>query len=318
MNFLSRSICVLSFAMTGAISLANAQSQGAGQPEIIPHRTNPHQADAPTAGSTAGITPAINYNGGPVLRAPTVYLIWYGSWQQTNGTDTANGQNIIRDFLYGLSGSPYYMINASYTDPHASVAPSGSFQVYASEYTDTGPQGSRLSDAKVKAIVSDAISSKHSPADTNGFYFVLTSSDINESSGFCTKYCGWHTSGTITGSNIKYAFVGNGARCLNACAAQKNGPNGNAGVDAMVSVIAHELEETNTDPVPNTGWADSNGSENADKCGWTFGQNLHPGSNGSYYNMTLPALTVPSRPYLIQRNLSASDNKCYLSAGGSQ
>ena len=40
----------------------------------------------------------------------------------------------------------------------------------------------------------------------------------------------------------------------------------------MVSVIAHELEETNTDPNLNA-WYDSNGSEDADKCAWTFGSN---------------------------------------------
>ncbi len=75
------------------------------------------------------------------------------------------------------------------------------------------------------------------------------------------------------GTNIKYSFVGNANRCLNACCGQTTGPNGNAGVDGMVSVIAHELEETNTDPNLNA-WYDANGAEDADKCAWTFGQSL--------------------------------------------
>jgi hypothetical protein len=47
------------------------------------------------------------------------------------------------------------------------------------------------------------------PKDTNGVYFVLTSADVNETSGFRTQYCGWHARGTIAGSDIKYAFIGN-------------------------------------------------------------------------------------------------------------
>ena len=38
----------------------------------------------------------------------------------------------------------------------------------------------------------------------------------------------------------------------------------------MVSIIAHELAETVTDP-DNGGWYDSTGAENADKCEWDFG-----------------------------------------------
>jgi hypothetical protein len=39
----------------------------------------------------------------------------------------------------------------------------------------------------VEAVVSGAISSGALPADANGVYFVLTSSDVNETSGFCTQ-----------------------------------------------------------------------------------------------------------------------------------
>ena len=75
----------------------------------------------------------------------------------------------------------------------------------------------------------------------------------------------------------------------------------------MVSVIAHELEETATDPDLNA-WYDSNGAENADKCAWTFGT-THTESNGSAYNMTLGA-----RDYLVQQNwVNAQGGGCTLS-----
>jgi hypothetical protein len=141
---------------------------------------------------------------------------------------------------------------------------------------------------------------------------VLTSSNVSESSGFCNKYCGWHTHGTIAGSDIKYAFVGNAARCPSACAAQTVSPNDNAGVDGMISVVAHELEEAVTDPDINA-YYDAKGAENADKCAWTFGSAQTKLPSGAYYNMT-----IGGTHFLIQRNLDASDNKCYVAYKGQQ
>lgn len=39
----------------------------------------------------------------------------------------------------------------------------------------------------------------------------------------------------------------------------------------MVSVIAHELTETATDPNLNAWWSLTTGYENADICAWTYG-----------------------------------------------
>ncbi|MBV9084384.1 MAG: hypothetical protein JOZ62_17050 [Acidobacteriaceae bacterium] len=284
----------------------NALSEGAGAPDVIPHRMNSPESYAPTAGSTGVITPVITFHGGPVLAAPAVYLIWYGNWNQSNSSDTPAGKQLVRDFLNGLSGSPYYMTNASYNGV------SGTF-VTAGEYTDSYSHGKRLSDLTVQAVVSVAIKSGNLPNDSNGIYFVLTSSDVSESSGFCSRYCGWHTAGTISGSDIKYAFVGNAYRCLNACAAQTLGPNGNAGVDGMVSVIAHELEEANTDPDLNA-WYDRRGSEDADKCAWTFGSHQLQAPNGAYYNMTWLGADGTDRYFLIQREL-AVNSRCYIDYG---
>jgi hypothetical protein len=304
-NNLSCSFAVSALVLCALSGTAIAQPEGAGAPQIIAHRTNPHDTGALTAGSIGVITPAITYHGGPVLATPTVYLIWYGNWNQANGSDTSAGQAIIRDFLFGLNNSPYYQTNASYG------APTGLINRSTTEYIDRYSQGTRLSDAAVQAVVSGAIASGElGVADPNGVYFVLTSTDVSEKSGFCNKYCGWHTAGTISGTNIKYAFIGNANRCLNACAAQTIGPNANAGVDGMVSVIAHELEEANTDPDPDSGWVDSKGAENADKCAWTFGANPQ-GPVNAQYNMTLPALSGGTRNYLVQRDLDAN-SKCYV------
>ncbi|MDQ3817387.1 MAG: EXORDIUM family protein, partial [Acidobacteriota bacterium] len=217
--------------------------EGAGAPEIIRHSMNPHNTSfALTTGSTTP-TSAISYHGGQLMQTPTVYLIWYGNWNRGNGTDTPSGQQIVRDFASNIGGSPYFLINSSYSTGPYTITGSvlftaGDFATTGgNEATDAYSQGTRLRDASVLSIVNNAINTGHLPYDANGVYFVLTSSDVNEQSGFCTQYCGWHTAGTATRGHVRYSFVGNAARCLNACAAQSVSPNGNAGVDAMISVI---------------------------------------------------------------------------------
>lgn len=303
MRVISRQTLAVFGIVLGAF-VVNAPAQSMEAAARIEHRINPDiHATQPTAGGTGVMTPNITYHSGPVMGTPTVYLIWYGNWNQSNGSDNPAGQQIVRDFLFGLNNSPYYQINTSYGTPTGAVA-------FGGETTDTGSQGARLSDAKVKTVVSNAIAGGKLPKDTNGLYFVLSSSNVSESSGFCSRYCGWHTYATISSANIKYSFVGNANRCLSACAAQTIGPNGNAGVDGMISVIAHELEETNTDPNLNA-WYDSSGAENGDKCAWTFGSAQSQLSSGAWYNMSLPTNTGGSRNYLVQRNLDAS-SKCYV------
>ncbi len=290
----------------------NSQGQGNGNgngpdKDIIPHKMNQHGADAVTAGSTGTVSPAITYHGGPLIPTPTIYYIWYGNWNLASGSDTAAGKQILRDFAQSIGGSSHYQINNSYSTNGYNIAGN---VTWGGEANDAAySRGKRLKDADIKTIVTTAISSGQIPFNTNGVYFVLTTTDVTLTSGFCTQYCGWHTSAAYNSSRLRYSFVGNANRCLNACSAQTVSPNGNAGVDAMVSIITHELEETATDADPGAapGWYDSGGAENADKCAWTFGQNILTLPSGAKYNLTLGG-----RNYLIQRNLKATDNKCYV------
>jgi serine protease len=50
-----------------------------------------------------------------------------------------------------------------------------------------------------------------------------------------------------------------------SCGANFNG----LGPDAGITIVAgHEMGETITDQFPSTGWLDSGGAENGDKCAW--------------------------------------------------
>jgi hypothetical protein len=242
----------------------------------------------------------IGYHGGPLLLGTTsVYYIWYGNWSGNTAT------TILTDLAGNIAPSSYYNINTTYYD--GSGRKVGNAVSYGGSTTDNYSRGTALTDADVQAIVSNAITSNRLPKNTNAVYFVLTSADVNETSGFCTQYCGWHTHGTIGGSDIKYSFVGNPDRCPSACSAQSTGPNGNAGADGMASILAHELEEAVTDPDLNA-WYDTRGRENADKCAWTFGA-TYSTANGALANMQLG-----SRHYLIQQNwVNASGGYCALS-----
>jgi len=230
----------------------------------------------------------ISYHGGSILLgSPSIYFIYYGNW--TN--DTA--LTILPDFAKSLGGSPYYNINTTYYN--ASNQHISNSVTYGGMTTDNYSQGKSLSDAGVIAVVNKAITGGNLPKNSNAVYFVLTSADVKETSGFCTQYCGWHTNSIIGGQDIKVAFVGNPSQCATSCEAQSIGPNGNAAADAMVSIIAHEFEESVTDPDLN-GWYDSQGNENGDLCAWTYG-NVYRTANGGYANMKLG-----TRNYLVQQN----------------
>jgi hypothetical protein len=245
-------------------------------------------------------TNGINYQNGPLILGNTnVYYIWYGNW--SGNTAPA----ILNNFAQHIGGSHYYAINTTYYDAKKNFVTNA--VTFMGAATDNYSLGKALTDTNVKTIVANQISTGALPRDANGVYFVLTSADVNATSGFCTQYCGWHTHASIAGADIKYSFVGNPDRCPNACSAQTVGPNGNAGADAMASIIAHELEETVTDPDLNA-WYDSRGAENADKCAWKFGT-TYAAANGAKANMALGNMN-----YLIQQNwVNAAGGYCAVS-----
>jgi len=251
-------------------------------------------------------TNGILYHGGPIMPGTVnIYYIWYGPWN--TATDTT--QALLTDFAKHIGGTPYFNINKSYYDA-TNATVSGAVNFGGATH-DLGSQGTVLTDAAVQKVVANMLTSNSLPTDPNGVYFVLTSKEVKETSGFCTQYCGWHTYGTIKNKNIKYSFVGNPQQqCPSACSAQSVSPNNNLGADAMASIIAHELAESVTDPNFNA-WFDQHGEENADKCAWTYGATKVT-RTGAHYNVTwVDRTTAVATNWLLQQNwLNASGGKC--------
>jgi len=296
-------VCLLGTAIRARADQPDLAPNGRGIGTLNhPNNGNGNSQDPPGQAKPGGggaSSNGINYHGGPVLHGTTnVYYIWYGDWSYDVAAPT-----ILTDFASKIGGSPYFNINTTYYD---TVGPVSNSVALVKQTTDLNSQGTSLSDTNIKNIVSNAITSGRLPNDSNGVYFVLTAKTINKS-GFCNSYCGWHTHASIAGNDIKYSFVGDPARCPANCEEQTVGPNGSGGADGMASIIAHELEESVTDPDLNA-WYDRRGYENADKCAWTFGTTYT--ANGALANMSLGS-GAQRRDYLIQRNwVNAAGGYC--------
>ena len=265
-------------------------------PDLVPTGRGGGVANNQQRAGSGGKGNGIYYHGGPVMLGTThIYYIYYGNWAGNSAP------TVLADLANGIGGSPYYNINTTYTDGAGNAVANSA--TLAGTTTDNYSHGKVLADADVEAVVAAAISSRRLPSDTNGVYFVITSADVNESSGFCTQYCGYHTHSTLGGADIKWSFIGNPDRCPTACEIQAIGPNGAGGADGMASIIAHEFEEATSDPNLNA-WFDRRGNENADKCAYIYGTTYTV--NGAKANMKLGG-----RDFLIQQNwVNANGGAC--------
>ncbi len=250
---------------------------------------------------TADTSSIVYRLGAPVMAGTqNIYEVWYGSWSATSGTTpTAKAYQTFTNNFLSTMASPgsYWGINKSYYQATKAAVNSGYVgnpSLNSSNQrilpANTSKYGSTLSQSSIYKIVKDTFFPTTTLADPNGIYLVLTSSEIRVS-GFGTQFCGWHSYNST--SKAKYSFVGDPAT-TSGCLAQSVGPN-LAGADSMLSVVAHELEETVTDPQLNA-WYSTNGNENGDKCAWTWGATIKQ-SNGGYSN-----INIGGTNYLIQQN----------------
>jgi hypothetical protein len=237
------------------------------------------------------------------MTAPArVYLVWYGDWTAKPAVP------VLTDLVRGFGGSAYSRTNATATDRSGRHVTSDIR--YGGAAVDSYSHGRRLTDAGVKAVVRRAVRTGHLPVDPDGIYVVLTSADVHESSGFGSRYCGWHTHGRIASADLKFVFVGDPSiQAPHACVAPVPAlPVGDLAADAMASTVIHEIDETLTDPDLD-GWYDRWFNENGDKCAWTYGP-LHQTASGASTN-----LRIGGHDLLVQRNWVVSPQQgCAMAA----
>ncbi|CAK9140164.1 unnamed protein product [Ilex paraguariensis] len=284
----------------------------------------------------------LQYHMGPVLASPiNIYIIWYGLWNP-------NHRATIRDFIYSLSSSaPYPSVSdwwrtiQLYTDQTGSNI-TGSISLSDEFYDDKYSQGRYLTRLSMQNIIENAVSSLPPlPLNyRNGLYLVLTSSDVQVQE-FCRAVCGFHyfTFPAIVGVTVPYAWVGySGTQCPGMCAypfawpnysgkppPSSNGannimsaPNGDAGTDGMISVIAHELAEVSSNPLVNAWYAGDNPTaptEIADLCVGVYGSGggggfvgaVYKDSWGNGYNVN----GVKGRRFLVQWVWNPVKGRCF-------
>ena len=286
-----------------AIALSDSGSTVAPATAVRHHvrvHSLPSRRRAPKPGTGASAkNGAMVFHGGAVMTAPLkVYVIWYGEWSHRAGR-----QAIIRDFVSNLA-SPYYSINSTYPDRDGN-RPANSVTL-AGEYTDHYSVGrKRITDDQIDGIVGAALKAGRFPSDPEAVYLVITSKDVDKP-GFLTQYCGWHSFDTIGSVPIKFAFIGDpSGPNLKACAPQTSSPNKDAAADAMASVIAHEIDETVSDPQLD-GWYAASGEENGDRCAWQYGTTYAAGKARAN-------LHLGRRDFYIQTNwLNTAKGGCVL------
>ncbi|KAF8412389.1 hypothetical protein HHK36_000353 [Tetracentron sinense] len=256
----------------------------------------------------------LKYHMGPVLTTNiTVHTIWYGTWQESQ-------KQIIRSFLNSISAvnsktpsvSGWWKTLQLYTDKTGANI-TGTVRLGAEKNDQFYSHGKSLSRLSIQSVIKSALTDTKQPLPANpknGLYLLLTSDDVHVED-FCGQVCGFHyfTSPSIVGYTLPYAWVGNSAtKCPGLCAypfavpeympglKALKPPNGDVGVEGMISVIAHEIAEVATNPL-GTGWyAGEDPSfpvEIADLCEGIYGTGgggsymgqLLNGKDGSTYNM---------------------------------
>ena len=283
---------------------------------IIAHLATPTVQGKYLATGAPALNPISCHNSCAMLTG-TISLIpvWVGNWA---APDVAKWNSVLGNIVTSLGKGPansialaghvfntdtLYFKSRGLTPPSLQWVPNTSV---------TAPTATSVTDAAAAGYINTFIAAnpKIVPAGTSPVYIYVGASSTLLTSGFGTSYCGWHSYGNVTSAGVKIPFIAfqNFTSTYNsACAPQTTSPNGSVSLDAMASVMVHEVDETLTDPYLNA-WYDSTGAENADKCAHTYGVSSTLGA--AHYNVQLGSLY-----YLIQQNWL--ENNIVTSTGNS-
>ncbi|KAF5731091.1 EXORDIUM like 3 [Tripterygium wilfordii] len=266
----------------------------------------------------------LRYHMGPVLTANiTVHTIWYGTWQKSQ-------KKIIREFINSISAtdsmppsvSDWWRTVRLYTDQTGANI-SRTVRLGEEKNDRFYSHGKSLTRLSIQSVIKSAVTVKSKPLPVNpksGLYLLLTSADVYVQD-FCGQVCGFHyfTFPSIVGYTLPYAWIGNSAKlCPEVCAypfavpeyvpglKPLMSPNGDIGVDGMISVIGHEIAELATNPLVNAWYAGQDPVapvEIADLCEGIYGT----GGGGSYTGQMLNShdgatynMNGIRRKYLVQ------------------
>jgi hypothetical protein len=292
-------------------SLAGGQSVGG---LFTPNRENP-------AGTEKFSQPDIHYWGGSLIVSQRLAAIYYskttifpnGPKPGTAGSGSGD-HSLVGYFLNHIGGSSYWNINSTY---YQQVGKDKQFVNNTMDYTSFWAPGGKsaprsgdvVTGNDMVNLVEAGFAAGTLTYDPSTLYMIFTGPGVNLGGGFDPnhlQYCAFHS-----------AYIRNNGQIVQVsampydadftpnhpsndgflCVLQDGGANGDIGADAAVSAVAHETEETATDPYINgfLGWYDAHGEENADKCAYTYGGVSNNGLG--FWN-----ITIGTKPFLVQQN----------------
>jgi PKD repeat protein len=262
----------------------------------------------------------MDYNGGPVMPSNTdILLFWspngytaYGSpgnppeyvtgieqyWKDLQH-DSGGNQNVdSTSTQYGDLTGAFARYQVTYGGAILDTDPYPTSQCPAS-----GAVTNCLTDAQIQAEVEKVAATRHIPADLSHEIFVITppkvvgcfSNDASQSYGGCSVgepanlafYCAYHQE-TVASPMRFYAFdpyVYNFKYNGQLACDSGNYPNGPSD-GAIDGGMAHEHNESITDPIPNDAWTNGagadHGEENGDQCAYDYGPALGTYNHAAY------------------------------------
>jgi hypothetical protein len=222
-----------------------------------------------------GGTPNMTYHGGVIMPTSTVKSIFWGTtWGSYQGDEMTG----IDDFYKGFSNSKYAATSDEYTGSNGTV---GAGSTYQGNILDTSAASGGGSTSAILAEVSKQVSAGNIVLDPSGNSYIPVYTDLPRGHA---GYCAWHSSGTINGTRVEFGFFWK-LDGDSGCDPQDTSTTHSEGLAALANVSAHELSEARTDPASPGAWYDSSGSENGDKCAWTFGAPSVTFSNGTQWKV---------------------------------
>ena len=207
----------------------------------------------------------LNYQGGPTLHTAHVFVVFWGF--NVTGSDPSGEQAYLTAFLNGVGGSSWNNINHQY---YQIVAGKKQFILNATgqlkgTWVDTKAVPSSPTDAQIQAEAKRLVT--HFGFNKNASYVVATPHGHN-SPGFGSSYCAYHGAflhgtgpASVSYTNLPY-MTDAGANCGEGFI------NSPGLLDGVSIVEGHEYAESQTDPVPPSGWYNSSYGEIGDICAW--------------------------------------------------
>ena len=276
-----------------------------GQPPVMVHATVEAMAaargnSAQSHGGTGSASTSndLSYHGGSggigVETVPKLYLVLWGS--QWNNNDPSGEEALLVSFYSGVGGSSWFNSVTQYCQgvPSSTVYCNGAGTaagnqsgIFAGVWYDNGsaaPSHPRQSQLAAEAVKAATHFGNVNSASNASVQYVIATAHGYSSNGFGTQYCAWHSSTSSSNGNIAYTNLPYLTDAGTSCGANFNGLGPKAGITI---VSGHEMGETVTDQFPSTGWVDSGGAENGDKCAWI------QSGQGASANVTLSTGTFP-------------------------